>query len=230
MLLLATAGWVSLRPDLLLVEHVVFDGASRATPAQLRHVLDLRNGTPIWAVDASELAANVARHPWVREARVEVDWPDTVRVRVVEHRPIALLHDGDRLLLVDEDGQPFLPAQPADLDLPHLTGFGPELARLHPDLMPLALHDALQLVDTLDARGLVPREAVSEVAFRRTSGFTVHAGPAELVFGLADLPARVDRLARLVEQGLSLEEPTFVDLAPASVAIVRPLSPALPPL
>lgn len=225
------AAWIWTRPDLLLVEHVVFEGPVRATPAELRHVLDLSNGTPIWAVDDEALARAVERHPWVRDAEVVVEWPATVRVRVDEHVPVALLHDGDRLVYVDAEGEPFLGAssilsgglRAEDLDLPHLTGFLPELRQLHPALLPLALDDALRLVDALDTRGLVPRDRVSEVAFRRTSGFRVVAGRAELVFGLADLDQQVDRLALLVQQGLDLEAPTHVDLAPASVALVRQL-------
>jgi hypothetical protein len=220
------------RPDLWMVERVVFVGREQTSVAELRHLMDLSNGTPPWRVDTDELARAVERHPWVREARVELHWPDELVVQVDERHAAALLHDGDDLLYVDERGVPFVRARGGDLDHVHLTGMGSDLDKVHPDLAPRAIHDALWLVDTLDREGLVPEEQVSEISFSRTSGFLVHTGRARLAFGHADLPKQVERLSILVARGLRLEEPHFVDLAPATVAIVRPLdlpSVALPP-
>lgn len=228
---------LAVRPEQWLIEHVVFEGQHRATVAELRHLSDLRNGTTVWQVDGERIADQLERHPWVRSASVTVQWPHTVHVAIVEHHPVALLHRGSddplrgELVYVDEEGTPFLPARPGDLDYPHLTGFEPELSRMHPELGPLAIRDGLWLIANLDDRGLVTRDRVSEVSFSRTVGFTVVTDQARLVFGHGDLSTQVDRLSLLVRQGLSLERPTYVDLAPATVAIVRPLptlAPAVP--
>lgn len=222
--LLATSVVFALaRPDLVMVERVVFDGQGRATVSELRHLMDLPNGTAPWDVDGEAVARRIERHPWVRSASVELRWPDELRVHVEERRAAALLHDGDDLLYVDEIGVPFLRAEGGDLDLVHLTGMGSELDALHPDLAPRAIRDALWLIDTLDRDGLVERSRVSEVVFRRTSGFLVATDTVRLAFGPGDLPSQVGRLSVLVRQGLSLDEPRYVDLAPASVAIVRRL-------
>lgn len=222
---LAAAATVAVlaRPDRMLVEHVVFEGAERAEAGELRHLLDLRNGTRIWEVDADALARAAERHPWVASAQARIDWPHTVVVEVEERQAVAVLHS-DRALYIDATGRPFLGARAHEADLPQLTGFGPELARLHPDLPAMAVRDALWLLDQLEQRGLAAPEAVSEVSFSEVRGFTVHVGLARLVFGHGDLPRQIDRLERLVrEQGVDLGQPTFVDLAPPSVAIVRPL-------
>lgn len=236
----ASAAFFVVRPDLWLVTRVTFAGATRIRDAELRHLMDLPNGTLVWEVDPVHLQEALERHPWVRHARVGVAWPGVVQVQVEERSAVALLHDGEHLLYVDEEGTPFLPADfrtgaMVDLDLVHLTGMGSELGELHPDLAPRAIRDALWLVHALDERHLVPSASVSEVAFSRTSGFTVVAPPARLLFGLSDLPTQVDRLERLVSSGVSLDEPRSVDLAPATVAIVRPLvasggPPSAPPV
>ncbi len=229
-LVLAPAGvavFALARPDLWMVERVVFEGRERTSVAELRHLMDLPNGTPPWRVDPEAVATSLERHPWVREANVELRWPSEVVVHVEERRAAGLLHDGDELLYVDERGVPFVRARgsgaPGGLDHVHLTGMGSELDAIHPELAPRAIADALWLVDALDREGLVPRERVSEVAFSRTSGFLVHTGRSRLAFGPADLPEQVKRLSVLVARGLRLEEPHHVDLAPATVAIVRPL-------
>ncbi len=205
------------------VERVVFEGATEADARSLRHLADLRNGTTMWGVDLESVAHGVERHPWVREARARREWPDTVVVEIVEHRAAALLHDGGRLLVVSDDGRPFLPADAEHLDLPHLTGFAGELGALHPDLPPLAVRQALWLVSELDRRALVPRGRIGEISFSRASGYRVHAGPAELAFGLHDVATQIDRLADLVAGGLSLSSPHSVDLGAPSVVLVRPL-------
>jgi len=206
-----------------LVERVVFEGAKEADVPSLRHFADLRNGTTMWGVDLDAVAHGVERHPWVREAQARRAWPDTVVVEIVEHHAAALLHDGGRLLVVSDEGRPFLPADARHLDLPHLTGFGGELGALHPDLSPLAVRQALWLVAELDERGLVARDHIGEISFSRSSGYRIHAGPAEIAFGLHDLPTQIDRLAELVAGGLSLSSPHSVDLGAPSVVLVRPL-------
>lgn len=210
-------------PDRWLIERVVFEGAERARIAELRHLSDLRNGTLVWAVEPLAIATAVERHPWVRSAAVRVIWPDTVHIQVEEHRVAALLHEHDRLLYIGHDGAAFLVAQPADLDYPHVTGIGRELGAKHPQLGNLAVQNALHLIDRLDREDLVAREDLSEIAFSPSLGFTVHTSGARIVFGHGDLQRQLDRLSALVAEGLDLRRRAYIDLAPETVAIVRPL-------
>ncbi|MEQ1568940.1 MAG: FtsQ-type POTRA domain-containing protein [Myxococcota bacterium] len=216
------AVWAA-RPDLWLVEHVEFVGAAHATSAELRHLADVPNGTTVWGVRPGAVARAVERHPWVVRADVAFAWPDTLRVTVEEHVPVAVLHTPEGLVYVDASGEPFLPARVDELDFPHLVGFGADLGELHPDLARVARRHALALIDGLDARQLVPRARVSEVSFDRTTGFVVVTDRARLGFGPHELEPQLDRLGALLADGVSLDLPVFVDLAPASVAIVSPL-------
>ncbi len=219
------------RPEVLVVERVEFDGAVRARMPALRHLADIRNGTRLWSVDPTLVSARVMRHPWVRAAETERSLDGTVRVRIQEHRPVALLAWGGRMLLVDEGGWPFLEADGTTVDLPVLLGVGPAEERRDPEIPRLVLRDALWLLDRLDAERLVPRHAVSDMTFEWHRGFTLRTTaisadrpPSEILFGFDDYGRQIRRLAKLVEQGLDWTEGIYVDLAPASVAIVRPLA------
>jgi hypothetical protein len=216
-----------LRPDHLFVEHVRFEGTQRASQESLRHLADVRNGVTLWGVDLDRAAAGAERHPWVRSADARREWPDTVVVTVEEYAPVALL-ETDKLHYVDADGTVFLVARSDDLDYPVITGVGADLGRSHPDLPRLVVRDALKLLAALDDRGLVTRDRVSEIAFSPTVGFTVHVrdrgrSGARILFGLDDSERQLSRLSLLVEQGVDLSTPLLVDLAPPSLAIVRPL-------
>ena len=63
--------WAVVRPDEFWVERVDFEGNVRATPAELRHLADIRNGTTIWGVDLDRVSSNVRRHPWVKRVEAE---------------------------------------------------------------------------------------------------------------------------------------------------------------
>jgi hypothetical protein len=88
---MATIVFSLVRPDLMLVEHVVFEGQHRSTVQSLRHLSDVHEGTRVWEVDLGETANALERHPWVKKARVHRVWPDQLRVELEEHEPTAVL-------------------------------------------------------------------------------------------------------------------------------------------
>lgn len=222
-LVLGGLALVMLRPDLHMVEQVRFEGVHRVSPVALRHLADLPNGTAIWEVDPEQVARAVERHPWVKRAVVTRELPATVRVEVVEYTPVAMLR-WDGLRYLDADGTVILGARGDELGYPIISGVDSALERAHPALPRLAVRDAIRLIELLDARGLVPPEQVSELHFSRTRGFTLTlTSGAELLLSLDDPEPQLDRLAALVAQGVDLTAPVHVDLAPAKVAIVRPL-------
>lgn len=222
--------WAVLRPELMVVERIEFAGMERATQAELRHLADIRNGASFWSVDLERASQGVQRHPWVARVRAERRLPGTIVLTVEEYSPVALLGWGDALYYVDAGGTPFLEAASDDLDYPVLTGIDPSLEQAHPLLPRWAVHDALQLVEELDRRGLVARDQVSEVGFSRSRGFTLQTtgalagrATARVLFGLGHYERQLRHLAGLLGGGLDLTQPLHVDVAPERVAIVRPL-------
>lgn len=215
------------RPDRWFVEHVEFQGNLRATEAELRHLVSVQNGTSVWGVDVDAAALGVERHPWVKQARAWRRWPDSLVVQVEEYRPVAIVDLGVEaggLHYVDANGSLFLAAHGEELDHPLIRGIQPSLGAGHPDIPRLALRDALHLLAILDEKALVLRDRVSSLDFSTTRGFTVHLrSGARVLFGLDDYDRQVQRLGVLIEQGVDLRQPMYVDLAPASLAIVRPI-------
>lgn len=216
---------VSLRPDRMLVEHVRFVGNEEATAPELRHLADLHNGTRMWEVDLERVSRGVSGHPWVRAATVRSVWPDTIEIQIEEYEPVAVLHL-DRLYYVAIDGTAFVAADSSDLDYPQLTGITAELSSQHPRLPGLAVAGGLNLLETLDAAGLVALADVDELNFSTTRGFTVYTGSSEIRFAPGRTDEQVERLASLVSLGhVDLDKPTLVDLGPRSVAVIRDLTP-----
>lgn len=216
-------GIACLRPDLRLVERVVFDGQDRAHPAELRHLADIRNGTTIWSVDLEAAARGVERHPWVQSATARRLSLDTVVVEVVEHEPVALVAY-DELYYLSASGLVFARARSDDVDYPVLSGVGPELRSLHPDLPRVALRDMAWMLRELDRRALVPPSSVSEIVFSPVQGYTLHiVDGAQVRFGLGRLPTQLSRFATLLDEGVDPRGQLLIDLGPTTVAIVHPL-------
>jgi cell division septal protein FtsQ len=215
--------FLGLRPDLVVVEHVEFEGNQRAQHDALRHLADITNGTTIWETNLEHAARSVQGHDWVRSADARFEWPDTVRVQVVEYEPVALLAR-QHMRYVSADGVDFAIADTDDLNYPVITGIDEELARLHPEIPQRIVASALELMTTVSDAGVIAREDIGEVSFSQARGFTIFVNQgAEVVFDLQHFDLQTRRLARLQDRGVDVHSQVFIDLAPASVAIVRDL-------
>ncbi len=63
-------------------------------------------------VDLSALRSELMQMPWVEDARVSRQLPDTLIVDIVERRPHAVLQQGDHLVLIDDTGHVLEPIAP----------------------------------------------------------------------------------------------------------------------
>ena len=207
----------------LPVRHVDVLGAVRARDVEVRHLADVHLGSRWRAVAPARVEARVERHPWVRRAQVRRVWPDRVRISVQEHEVAAILLTGAHQVLVSRHGVPFLEARAdhADLHVPHITGIGPDLDELHQDVGRAAVRSAVDLLLQLDQRGLIAAPAIQEISFSATRGFTVRSGRARVSFAVGHRERQLTRLEQLLSRGLALQGAMDVDLAPASVAVVR---------
>jgi cell division protein FtsQ len=110
-----TSAWVAdvagnVRRDLIaatadagfVVTRVYSEGRALADERSLADALAPYYGRPILSVDLSELKSRVERIPWVRSASVGRRLPDTLWVRLDEHRPIARWLDGSQQVLVTD--------------------------------------------------------------------------------------------------------------------------------
>jgi cell division septal protein FtsQ len=211
--------------DIQTSDGTAWDLAStpRVSAAQLRHLVDVRQGQHVATVRTSEVARAVERHPWVTSATVRLELPSTLQVTVTEHQPVMLLAL-DALWYVDATGQPFHRASSEDLDYPILTGLDAALVDDHPELASAVIGRALGLLEHAAAPPLHGTAAISEVRFHRRSGFAlVLRSGTELRLGFSEPASQLARLNQMVGQGLDLSVPQRIDLHAARVAIATPL-------
>ena len=99
-------GWIWLRgSSLLAVRDVSVTGLSGRDAPRVRVALEsAARGMTTVRVRRSDLRAAVAGYPLVKDLRVDADLPRTLRIRVIENRPVAALEAGARRVAVADDG------------------------------------------------------------------------------------------------------------------------------
>ncbi|MDD2859812.1 MAG: FtsQ-type POTRA domain-containing protein [Acidiphilium sp.] len=125
------AGFADLMADGgMRVAHIEIDGATTTPRVAVERALGVRHGMPILGFSPEAAARRIAALGAVRSATVERILPDTIRVEVVERRPVAIWQEPDnRFALIGPDGTVLdghdaAAARAHDPDLPLLVGAG----------------------------------------------------------------------------------------------------------
>jgi cell division protein FtsQ len=110
-------GWLAAQPWFALKTIEVKTPVTHVTEAQIRLVAERQVRGTFFTVDLERVRNSLETLPWVREARVERRWPDTLVVSLVEHVPMARWNDN---ALVNDVGSVFVAA--VTRRLPRLSG------------------------------------------------------------------------------------------------------------
>ena len=116
---LGYGGWMWLRDSsLAAVRDVEVTGSTSSEEAKVRAALDSagRDMTTLHVREGA-LRGAVAQYSSVAGLQVEADFPHTLKIRVLEHTPAAVLVSGDREIAASGDGL-LLRGVVADSDLP----------------------------------------------------------------------------------------------------------------
>lgn len=92
------------------VHHVRVTGAERMDEQRVYERVLSQRDMPMPMVDIDAIRENLLELPWVKDARVSRQLPDTLKIDIVERKPHALLEKPDRLMLIDDQGVELEPA------------------------------------------------------------------------------------------------------------------------
>jgi len=112
------------------VSSVHLAGNHRTQPAEILDALSLKSDEPIFDVDVRAARTRLLALPWVFDAEVRRQYPDSISVNVVERLPFALWQTESGLFVVERSGRTITIAQSSQFPhLPVLIGDGaPEAA------------------------------------------------------------------------------------------------------
>lgn len=116
---------VAFHSSLLSARVVRIEGAVHESRAEILSATGLGRRPPLADVSTSADAAALERLPWVRLAKVTVDWPTGVSVSIVERRPVAYTPlAGGGAALLDATGRILSRGGVATAGLVPLEGLG----------------------------------------------------------------------------------------------------------
>lgn len=107
LVVVGTLVWAIWFSSLLAVSKVVVEGESTLTDAQIRKVADVPIGRPLVRVDTVGIESRVASMERVQSVSVSRSLPGTIRVTVVERKPIAYVRLGGAIRAIDRYGIAF---------------------------------------------------------------------------------------------------------------------------
>ena len=95
------------------VRHVRVTGTQRMNELSVYERALAQKDQPMPLLDLDTLRGELLALPWVADARVSRQLPDTLRIDIVERREHAVLAKPDHLVLIDADGHELEPITPA---------------------------------------------------------------------------------------------------------------------
>ncbi|MBP8644814.1 MAG: FtsQ-type POTRA domain-containing protein [Syntrophobacteraceae bacterium] len=181
----------------LKVEEIRITGMHYLERRDILNTLGVAKGSCILDLKTSQLRRRLEDLPWVRDARVEIDFPGSILIHVTERKPMAMVHAAD-LFLLDEEGKLFargvLENHPGLL---YVTGFSALGLQEGDYLPPEPLNQLKSLLKALDQlQGRVPSQWISECRWRGVEGFTIYTAPnaVPVELGSQEFELRLERL------------------------------------
>ncbi len=152
------------------IERVVLESDLPMTRDDIFALAGIRGDEHYFSFDAENVRARLEAFPAVRSAKVEMSFPDTVRISVAARTPLAVLLTGSSngtALVVDEEGYVFEPfASPSEYGLPVLSGLRFERSPIGARL-PESLHETLRDLEYLRLHSPATAAQLSELRISR---------------------------------------------------------------
>lgn len=204
------------------VRQIAVVGAVHTPRAEVDAITRRYVGLNLFKIDIARVQHDLGSLPWIARIDIEKNLPDTLRIKIAERVPIALVQgDGPdgRLTYVDEQGVAFAELSPSvgDNDLPVISGAsGDELVRAVALIGNLRAHDPQLFARLSEVKPVAPR---GFAFFDRELGAYVYANGDDLSEKLRSLDAIV-RAERFTKGSVE-----YADLRFGDRIILKPIHP-----
>ncbi len=159
----AVAGvvWVFWFSSALAVNRIVVDGTTTLKPMDIRSSAAVRLGEPLVRVDTVAIESKVAMMERIDQVDVSRHWPRTIRIEVVERKPIGWVRSGAAIRALDRYGVDFRTLRKEPKNLVEV-----QVETLDARKRQQALESSAAVIDTLrtDDPGLLKRVQYVQVA------------------------------------------------------------------
>ncbi len=196
------------------LREVLIKGNHRVSRVEIIKQAGLKAGINLLALDKRKVEELLRRHPWLKEAHVTWEFPDKLKIEVIERHPFGIIA-WDRLYLIDKEGIPFTYIslmEYRDYDLPIITGVDKKLWKADKRLFTNVL-EILKLCYQAQKGSILRR--VSEIHFKPHLGFSLFLMPGgvEVDIGWSQFTMKLNALVKVYEYLKSKGDPFMQSIA-----------------
>ena len=208
------------------VKTIEIDGARHTPRASLDAITRQYVGMNLFKIDIGRVRRDLGALSWIRHVEISEKVPDTLRIRIVERTPVALVLSDGPVHYVDDDGVTFAELSPSvgDPELPVISNArGAELAQCVALLRDLHARDPQLYARVSEVRPVAPH---GFAIFDREIGAFVYADAGDLSAKWRDLYAIVagEKLARGAIEYADLRFQNRIVVKPWNAAAMPPPS------
>ena len=186
------------------LEQVVVKGVDDETKEEVIKLLQLNFDDSLLTINLEDLKQRLEKHPWIRSAQLEKQFPHTLIIRAEKEKPRALVVLG-KLFYINPWGEIFKEVdQGDDIDFPVITGISSnDMVR---DKQLKLAASMLRLLES--EKGPFSLKELSEIHFNKNENVSFYSLslPAVIKLRGSDLAAKKDELKKVVrhlrEKGL----------------------------
>lgn len=181
----------------LVVKNILVTGNRVVEKNEILQLAHVKPGEKMYDLDLMVIQRDVTSHYFIKEVVVERDLPSTLKIRVVERTPIAMINSPE-LLYLDPDGVVLPHSISHELaDLPVISNV-PNGVRLSVGAI-LQNPDFLEALDILSTAKMVNKELyylISEIQLRNGGDVVLYTadGGVPVLFGRGEAPGKLVRL------------------------------------
>ena len=197
--------------------------------------IDIRRGTNLFTIDLAKLQNQIMTHHWVKGVRITRQLPDTLIIKIEEHKPFALIDLGVKYY-VNEEGILFAKVGKDHHDengdkikYPVVLGFSTTDFKKGQKTTPEkkeCLRKVVSLIPLAQYYGNLSKDRIREVLFDPKEGYGIVLEPKGMVvkLGNGDFIKKLSRFKLIYnELGGQANEVTMVDLENPERAVIRGL-------
>jgi cell division protein FtsQ len=207
--------------DFFKAKKINITGLNRLSEQQVLHQARIEANANILSVNLNLARKRLLRHPWIAEARVARELPDTISITIREQEPLAVLDLGGKFI-INTRGEVFKAWEQKDsTDLPLVTGLAFSDIRLPMDNGSHAFEALMSVLQLGRADGgILPTRRVRRIHVDQDLGLTLYAFDEKTVvkLGYRDFPEKLRRLETLLYRFEKQQDWTGFD----SIDLVNP--------
>jgi len=178
------------------VQDIVITGVRESMKHAVIDLSGITDEDTLLSIDTAAVEKNISKHPWIKAAAVERNFPHTLHVQVHREKPVAVVVL-DRMCLMNREGVLFKEIGTDDpIDFPFITGLEKGDEKLIGDLKKVASF----LRACSSPREVLPVKEISEVHVEKY-GLSVYFNnlPFKVSFGNDEFTRKIDSLQRIIK-------------------------------